>query len=236
MKVLIAGDFCPQHRVAEKFEKNNYETVLGEIKEIISDADYSIVNFECSVTKGGEKPIEKHGPNLQCSEKGIEAVKWAGFDCVTLANNHFLDYGCGLGRSLFFMASQVGCRASGIEYDYELCEAAIKNLERSKLSEQYKKSIRIVCTDARTYHVLDEDRFYFFNPFAGEILQIVIGRIRQSYYEHPRQIYLFFYYPYDDAAAALMTAESLSFVDEIDCTDLYEVYDRHERILVFEFA
>ena len=93
MKVLIAGDFCPQHRVAEKFEKNNYETVLGEIKEIISDADYSIVNFECSVTKGGEKPIEKHGPNLQCSEKGIEAVKWAGFDCVTLANNHFLDYG-----------------------------------------------------------------------------------------------------------------------------------------------
>ena len=64
----------------------------------------------------------------------------------------------------------------------------------------------------------------------------MIGRIRQSYYEHPRQIYLFFYYPYDDAAAALMTAEGLSFVDEIDCTDLYEVYDRHERILVFEFV
>ena len=65
----------------------------GEVKDVISDADYSIVNFECPVTKGGEKPIEKCGPNLQCSEKGMEAVKWAGFDCVTLANNHFLDYG-----------------------------------------------------------------------------------------------------------------------------------------------
>ena len=52
-----------------------------------------IVNFECPVTKGNEKPIIKQGPNLQCSEKGVEAVKWAGFDCVTLANNHFLDYG-----------------------------------------------------------------------------------------------------------------------------------------------
>lgn len=93
MKVLIAGDFCPQYRVAEKFEKGDYESVLGEVKEIVSDADYSIVNFECPVTKGGEKPIEKCGPNLQCSEKGMEAVKWAGFDCVTLANNHFLDYG-----------------------------------------------------------------------------------------------------------------------------------------------
>ena len=177
-----------------------------------------------------EESCNPYEPTEYCI---LERLAQSGY--IT-SDNHFLDYGCGLGRSLFFMASQVGCRASGIEYDYELCEAAIKNLERSKLSEQYKKSIRIVCTDARTYHVLDEDRFYFFNPFAGEILQIVIGRIRQSYYEHPRQIYLFFYYPYDDAAAALLTAGDLSFVDEIDCTDLFDVYDRHEKILVFEFV
>lgn len=105
MKILIAGDFCPRYRVAEKFEKGDYESILGEVKEIISDADYSIVNFECPVTKGGEKPIEKCGPNLQCSEKGIEAVKWVGIDCVTLANNHFLDYG-----------------KEGVEHTLEACE------------------------------------------------------------------------------------------------------------------
>lgn len=93
MKILIAGDFCPQYRVAEKFEQGDYEFVLGGVKDVISDADYSIVNFECSITKGGERHIEKCGPNLHCSEKGIEAVKWVGFNCVTLANNHFLDYG-----------------------------------------------------------------------------------------------------------------------------------------------
>ena len=93
MKIIVAGDFCPRYRVADLFERENYKIVLGEVKDIISEADYSIVNFECAVTKGGEKPIEKCGPNLQCSEKGVEAVKWAGYDCVTLANNHFLDYG-----------------------------------------------------------------------------------------------------------------------------------------------
>lgn len=93
MKILIAGDFCPKYRVAKKLETGDYEFVLGEVKDIVSAADYSIVNFECPVTHGGEKPIVKWGPNLQCSEKGLEAVKWAGFDCVTLANNHFLDYG-----------------------------------------------------------------------------------------------------------------------------------------------
>lgn len=93
MKILIAGDFCPQNRVAELFDKSEFDTVLGEVKPIIEQADYSIVNFESPVCKGSEKPIEKCGPNLKCSEKDVEAVKWAGFDCVTLANNHFMDYG-----------------------------------------------------------------------------------------------------------------------------------------------
>ncbi len=61
MKVLVAGDFCPQNRVAALFDKGNYASVLGEVKPIIEQADYSIVNFECPVTKGSEKPIEKQG-------------------------------------------------------------------------------------------------------------------------------------------------------------------------------
>jgi poly-gamma-glutamate synthesis protein (capsule biosynthesis protein) len=93
MNVLIAGDFCPQFRVSRLFEQHDYASVLGSVKPIIEKADYSIVNFECPVCYGGEKPIIKCGPNLQCSETGIEAVKWAGFNCVSLANNHFLDFG-----------------------------------------------------------------------------------------------------------------------------------------------
>lgn len=93
MKILIAGDFCPQLRVAQSFERGDYASVLGDVESVVKDADYSIVNFECPVTRGGEAPIEKIGPNLQCSDSGMLAVKWAGFNCVTLANNHFLDFG-----------------------------------------------------------------------------------------------------------------------------------------------
>ena len=93
MKVLVAGDYCPQYRVSGLFNKGDYSIVLGDIKQYTSSADYSIVNFECPVTKGNETPILKNGPSLCCSTRGVEALKWAGFDCVTLANNHFLDYG-----------------------------------------------------------------------------------------------------------------------------------------------
>ena len=52
MNILIAGDFCPHNRIAEKFEQGDFESVLGEAKDVVATKDYSIVNFYCPVTKG----------------------------------------------------------------------------------------------------------------------------------------------------------------------------------------
>lgn len=93
MKILIAGDFCPHDRTAVAFEKEDYASVLQEVKNLTSEADYCVVNYECPVVTTDAKPIDKCGPNLRCTPNGVKAVKYAGFDCVTLANNHFLDYG-----------------------------------------------------------------------------------------------------------------------------------------------
>ena len=132
------------------------------------------------------------------------------------SDSHVLDYGCGKGRTAIFLSFRTGCRATGIEFDQELCEEAVKNLERCKLPGVYKKGIRFVCEDARKYEIEGENCFYFFNPFAEEVLRAVLGKIQQSYYEDPRQMYLFFYYPFEAEMAALMTADGLQFVDEID--------------------
>ena len=93
MNVIIAGDYCPRNRTAALFKAEDYQSVLGEVKNVICEADYSIINLECPVVEREATPIEKCGPNLRCNKKGIEALKWLGCDCVTLANNHFYDYG-----------------------------------------------------------------------------------------------------------------------------------------------
>lgn len=93
MKVLIAGDYCPRDRVATLFKEEKYGSVLDNVHNLISSSDYSIVNFECPVVTSNAKPIVKQGPSLKCTTKGVMALKYVGFDCVTLANNHFLDYG-----------------------------------------------------------------------------------------------------------------------------------------------
>lgn len=93
MNVLVAGDYCPVERIADLVNKGDYNAVFSEVQSTIQESDYSIVNLECPVSCEDNKPIEKLGPNLCCSGKGVMALKWAGFKCVTLANNHFLDYG-----------------------------------------------------------------------------------------------------------------------------------------------
>ena len=89
MEVLIAGDFVPYNRVEKLFEKGDFAEVFQKVKNVTGTVDYSIVNIEAPIVDTIEaKPIEKTGPNLKCSVQAINAIKYAGFDCVTLANNH----------------------------------------------------------------------------------------------------------------------------------------------------
>ena len=141
-----------------------------------------------------------------------------------------LDYGCGKGRVDFFLSYRLKTETIGIEYDERIYESAVEN--RENVISRVKP--RFVLTRAESYEVPAEvNRFYFFNPFSEEILHKVMARILESYYDNPREMFLFFYYPSDDYIASLMTVEELEFYDEIECGDLFEGDDPRERIMIF---
>ena len=145
--------------------------------------------------------------------------------------NVLLDYGCGKGRVDFYLSYQTRCRTMGIEYDPRMYERALSNQQTAVSGRRAS----FVLVNAEQYPVSAEvDRCYFFNPFSVGILQKVMARILDSYYENPRNIQLYFYYPSDEYVAYLMTQELLMFVDEIDCGDLFEGKDPREKILIFE--
>lgn len=102
MKVLVAGDFAPQARLAKQIEEKRYSDVFPEnLREVIKSVDFSFVNFESPIVEDTYKPIPKCGPNLHCTPEAAEAIKYAGFTGVTMANNHILDFGTnGLHKSV----------------------------------------------------------------------------------------------------------------------------------------
>lgn len=93
IELIVAGDLSPQKRAAKLIDGFENEKIFGKVQPIIASVDYSIVNLEAPIVNGPGKPIEKAGPNLKCSNKVIQSLQYCGFDCVTLANNHFYDYG-----------------------------------------------------------------------------------------------------------------------------------------------
>ena len=147
--------------------------------------------------------------------------------------NVILDYGCGKGRVDFFLSYRTKAETIGIEYDEHIYRSALEN--RKNVIARVKP--RFELTGAEEYEVPAQvDRCYFFNPFSAEILHTVMARILESYYENPREIFLFFYYPSDEYIAYLMTVEELDFYDEIECDDLFAGSDPRERIMIFQLS
>ena len=90
--IFISGDFAPRMRVNEVIKYGDYQLLYNDILPLIKDADIAITNLESPLLENGT-PIAKTGPNLKAPIKSIEALKFAEFDMVTLANNHMMDYG-----------------------------------------------------------------------------------------------------------------------------------------------
>lgn len=145
-------------------------------------------------------------------------------------NDVVLDYGCGKGRVDFFLSYQTKAKTIGIEYDERIYQSAIDN-QKTAVS---KAKTEFVLTSAENYAVPSEvNCCYFFNPFSVEILRKVMARIIESYYENPREIFLFFYYPSEEYISYLMMVDELEFYDEISCGDLFGTGDERERIMMF---
>lgn len=93
MNILIAGDFAPKERVGEIIRDRNGYGLLDEVKYILSNVDYSLVNLEAPYSSKLDTPITKKGPHLHSPQAALELLKDVGFSACTLANNHINDYG-----------------------------------------------------------------------------------------------------------------------------------------------
>lgn len=104
-RITVWGDFK-----ANSADKVN---LSGELQLLLNQSDINIVNFEAPVNSAG-KAIKKSGPNLSQNEESIRWLENRGFNLISLANNHMMDYGnSGLEATLgsFKLAETMGAGA-----------------------------------------------------------------------------------------------------------------------------
>lgn len=92
IKICIFGDICPAWGFRSSFDHADLNMVFGDVLASFKDSDLVIGNLETPISLKGE-PIVKCGPCFCSRPDDMRLLRSAGFNVLSLANNHILDYG-----------------------------------------------------------------------------------------------------------------------------------------------
>jgi poly-gamma-glutamate capsule biosynthesis protein CapA/YwtB (metallophosphatase superfamily) len=93
VRLALAGDTMLGRGVAEWLRDAPPESLFApEVVEAARAADLCIVNLECCISDRGT-PTPGRVFHFRAPPAAVEALAHLGVDCVTLANNHALDFG-----------------------------------------------------------------------------------------------------------------------------------------------
>jgi len=93
--VALAGDTMLGRGVARTLGTTPPEALVApEVRAALAEADLVLLNLECCISDRG-RPWEAPGKPFffRAPPRAVELLVLLGTDCVTLANNHALDYG-----------------------------------------------------------------------------------------------------------------------------------------------
>jgi poly-gamma-glutamate capsule biosynthesis protein CapA/YwtB (metallophosphatase superfamily) len=95
MRIALAGDTMLGRGVAERIAADpEADLFSADVIDVFRDSDLALLNLECCISTRGERWPEPGKPFFfRAPPEAIRHLERLGVDCVTLANNHALDFG-----------------------------------------------------------------------------------------------------------------------------------------------
>src|SRR3989454_12281099 len=123
MMLALAGDTMLGRGVTWRLaEDPNHELFAPEVVEVIGEADLFVLNLECCISARGE-PTPGRVFRFRAPPWAAQALAHLGVACVTLANNHALDFGPDALLDTLSHLDAAGIRAVGAGTDRERARA-----------------------------------------------------------------------------------------------------------------
>lgn len=91
IRIIFAGDALMDWSVKETIRKKGPDYPFEYVKDEVRSADYAVVNLETAITHHKEKDTNQLY-NFKSDPESLQGLKNAGFNLVTIANNHTLDF------------------------------------------------------------------------------------------------------------------------------------------------
>ena len=105
----------------------------------------------------------------------------------------FVDYGSGKGKALLLASDYPFAEIVGVEFARPLHEAAVRNIEKYSSQTQRCTRLRSECADATAFDPPPTPLVcFFFNPFDEGTTSVVLDRLRRSFDDNHRPIYVIY--------------------------------------------
>lgn len=89
----VAGDTMLGRFVASQLTEHSVRSLFeAELLDVLGDTDGMLLNLECCISERGT-PAPERIFHFRAPPAAVEALQLLGVRCVTLANNHTLDFG-----------------------------------------------------------------------------------------------------------------------------------------------
>lgn len=89
--LMAVGDIMLGRSIGELIESEGPEAPFFDTGPVLSSADITIGNLECPISDRGIAEVKTYA--FRAPIAAGESLAFSGFDLVSLANNHILDYG-----------------------------------------------------------------------------------------------------------------------------------------------
>ncbi|XP_065071573.1 capsule biosynthesis protein CapA-like [Rhopilema esculentum] len=119
--IIFAGDISfdgPVKYFAEIEKTCDYKRPFERVRKLLATADLRVANLESPLLKRayGEKVPDSGKTVANCgSIDAVEGLKYAGFDIVQVANNHFADFGVAGVKSTIAALKKAGIAYVGMQ-------------------------------------------------------------------------------------------------------------------------
>jgi poly-gamma-glutamate capsule biosynthesis protein CapA/YwtB (metallophosphatase superfamily) len=92
--LALAGDTMLGRGVAERLREGDVNLFSEEVGALVRRADLFVLNLECCISERGQRWPDPDKPFFfRAPPEAVDILSGLGVDCVTLANNHALDFG-----------------------------------------------------------------------------------------------------------------------------------------------
>ncbi|ATW23779.1 CapA family protein [Candidatus Formimonas warabiya] len=91
ISLIGVGDVMLARKLDRLISRHGMEYPFQQTRELLASADIAFANLESPLSDQGKK-IEGKGIWFRGNPKNVQALSQAGFDVISVANNHALDY------------------------------------------------------------------------------------------------------------------------------------------------